>query len=61
MKRHSRSGRKDALDQLARRLELDPCNRDGADKSWVLKALRNAEKLMASARLLPGRTRGSVR
>jgi hypothetical protein len=56
MSRLSPDRRKDDLDRLARRLEADSCNREGVDKSWVLKALRNAEKLAASTRLLsPGK------
>ncbi|MBI3854495.1 MAG: hypothetical protein HY293_02260 [Planctomycetes bacterium] len=50
--------RTDPLFRLARRLEADPCNRKGADKSWVLEVLRNAEKRAASARLLPARKSG---
>jgi hypothetical protein len=62
MKRMSPRRRKDELFRLARRLEDDPCNRDGVDKAWVLQVLRNAERLAASARLLPRKHSGeSVR
>ena len=42
---------------LVRELEARPCNRNGADKTWVVELLDETEKLFASAKLLPERGR----
>lgn len=38
---------------LARRLARRPCNRDGADKTWVVEVIEDMNRFFSSARLLP--------
>ena len=45
------------LYRLARRLSRRPCNRDGADKTWVLHLLTGLERLFSSARRVGVRRR----
>lgn len=38
---------------LVRELQDHPCNRDGADKTWVIELMEDTRRLFASAKLLP--------
>jgi hypothetical protein len=43
--------------RLARRLSRRPCNRDGADKTWVLRVMVNVERFFSGARRVGVRRR----
>ncbi len=58
--RKAASARPDCL-RLARRLARRPCNRDGADKTWVVNAIEEANRFFASVRRLPDRRHARLR